>query len=71
VTLLVSITPGSLGLREGIFILTLEILGITTDQVMQLALLDRGLMVLTLILSFILINLVKYLVPRKQPDDKS
>ena len=42
VSLLVSLTPGSLGIREGIFVITSDILGITNEQVMQLALLDRG-----------------------------
>jgi len=69
VTLLVSITPGSLGLREAIFILTSEILGITNDQVMQLALLDRGLMVITLILSFILLSFSNHLFSEKKFDD--
>jgi len=52
VSLLVSLTPGSLGIREGIFVITSDILGITSDQVMQLALLDRGVMVVTLIVLF-------------------
>ena len=55
VSLLVSLTPGSLGIREGIFVITSDILSITGDQVMQLALLDRGIMVLVLILIFIII----------------
>lgn len=49
VSLLVSITPGSLGIREGIFSITSDILGINNEQIMQLALLDRGVMLLCLV----------------------
>jgi len=44
VSLLVSITPGSLGLREAIFMLTSQSLGISNEIIMQMALLDRGIM---------------------------
>jgi glycosyltransferase 2 family protein len=54
VSLLVSLTPGSLGIREGIFVITSDILGITTDQVMQLALLDRGINLIAMLFWFIL-----------------
>jgi glycosyltransferase 2 family protein len=53
VSLLVSLTPGSLGIREGIFVITSDILGITSEQVMQLALLDRGVMVVVLVGLFV------------------
>lgn len=53
VSLLVSITPGSLGIREGIFSITSDILGINNEQIMQLALLDRGVMLLCLVVLFV------------------
>lgn len=53
VSLLVSITPGSLGIREGIFSITSDILGINNEQIMQLALLDRGVMLLCLVGLFV------------------
>ena len=53
VSLLVSITPGSLGIREGIFSITSDILGITNEQIMQLALLDRGVIVIVLVVLFV------------------
>lgn len=63
VSLLISLTPGSLGIREGLFAITSKTLGIGSDQIMQLALLDRGLTVITLILLFLvlfpLLNLMK------------
>ena len=53
VSLLVSITPGSLGIREGIFSITSDILGISNEQIMQLALLDRGVSVIVLVVLFV------------------
>jgi len=57
VSLLISITPGSLGLREAVFLMTSESIGITGEQVMQLAFLDRGIMFFLLLGLLILISL--------------
>lgn len=57
VSLLISITPGSLGLREAVFLVTSESIGITNEQVMQLAFLDRGVMFFLLLGLLILISL--------------
>lgn len=57
VSLLISITPGSLGLREAVFLVTSESIGITNDQVMQLAFLDRGIMFFLLLGLLLLITL--------------
>ena len=60
VSLLISITPGSLGLREALFLLTSESLGLKNEYIMQMALLDRGIMFgLLLILSIVIIFLSK------------
>ena len=60
VSLLISITPGSLGLREALFLLTSESLGLKNEYIMQMALLDRGIMFgLLLILSIVIIILSK------------
>lgn len=59
VSLLVSLTPGSLGIREGIFVITSDILGISNDQIMQLALLDRGIVVITLVGLFIILYILQ------------
>lgn len=56
VSLLISITPGSLGLREAIFLFTSQSIGLTQDQVMQLAFLDRGILFLLLLLLLIAIT---------------
>ena len=57
VSLLISITPGSLGLREAIFLFTSESIGLTQDQIMQLAFLDRGVLFLLLLLLLVVITL--------------
>lgn len=57
VSLLISITPGSLGLREAVFLFTSESIGLTEQQIMQLAFLDRGIMFILLLTLLILITL--------------
>ena len=66
VSLLVSITPGSLGIREGIFSITSDILGISNEQIMQLALLDRGVSVIVLVVLFVVLWVIKCLTEKKQ-----
>jgi len=57
VSLLISITPGSLGLREAVFLLTSESIGLSSEQIMQLAFLDRGIMFLLLVILLLLITI--------------
>ena len=59
VSLLVSLTPGSLGIREGLFIITSDILGISNSEVLQLALLDRSVIVISLVLLFTVFYIVR------------
>lgn len=66
VSLLVSITPGSLGIREGVFSITSDILGISNEQIMQLALLDRGVSVIVLVVLFVVLWVIKCLTEKKQ-----
>lgn len=70
VSLLVSLTPGSLGIREAIFLITSNILGITNDQVMQLALLDRGMVVITLLISLIIFYTLSKIFKKQFVDEK-
>jgi uncharacterized membrane protein YbhN (UPF0104 family) len=49
VSLLVSITPGSLGLREAIFLFTSDTLGLGASLIMQMSLLDRSIMFVVLL----------------------
>lgn len=57
VSLLVSITPGSLGIREGIFLITSQSLGLTETEIMKLAFVDRGVMFLLLLICLIVITI--------------
>jgi len=66
VSLLISLTPGALGIREGIFFLTSDVLGISGDGIMQLALLDRGVTVLTLFFWFLALSGWKWVVGEKK-----
>ncbi len=61
VSLLVSLTPASLGIREGIFSITSDILGINNEEIMQLALLDRGVSVINLVVLFGVLFGIRYL----------
>jgi uncharacterized protein (TIRG00374 family) len=55
VSLLISLTPGSLGIREAVFLITSESIGINQEQILQLAVLDRSVLFVLLLLSLILI----------------
>jgi uncharacterized protein (TIRG00374 family) len=56
-SLLLSFTPGSLGIREGVFFLTSNSLGLTEQEIMKIAFLDRGIMFVLLFLCLIVISL--------------
>lgn len=56
VSLLISITPGSLGIREGVFLLTSESLGLTEAEIMRLAFIDRGIMFILLLICLVVIT---------------
>jgi glycosyltransferase 2 family protein len=53
ISLLVSLTPGSIGIREGLLILVSVTLGVSNDQILQVAVIDRGVMFILLFLMFI------------------
>lgn len=55
VSLLISITPGSLGIREGAFIITSKSIGLSEVEIMKLAFLDRGIMFVLLLLCLIVV----------------
>lgn len=56
VSLLVNITPGSLGIREGIYIYTSSLLGLTTPQILLAAVIDRGVKFFVLFCGWILLQ---------------
>jgi uncharacterized protein (TIRG00374 family) len=57
VSLLISLTPGSLGIREAVFLITSQSIGLSQDQIMQLAVLDRGIMFVLLLIVLVLIGI--------------
>ena len=57
VSLLISITPGSLGLREAVLLVTSKSLGLSELEVMALAFLDRGIMFVLLLICLIGISI--------------
>jgi hypothetical protein len=56
-SLLISLTPGSLGIREGVFLITSQSIGLIQEQILQLAIIDRGIMFILLILMMIFVSI--------------
>lgn len=67
-SLLVSITPGSLGIREGIFIFFSEILNISNDMIIKTAVIDRSTTLLVIISLYLLLQGLKALPKFKKID---
>jgi uncharacterized protein (TIRG00374 family) len=57
VSLLISLTPGSLGIREAVFLISSEGIGLEQDQILQLAVIDRGVLFVLLALLMVVIFL--------------
>jgi uncharacterized protein (TIRG00374 family) len=53
VSLLVSITPGSLGIREAVFIISSQSLGLSQEKILQLAIVDRGILFVLLFIMMV------------------
>jgi uncharacterized protein (TIRG00374 family) len=53
VSLLISLTPGSLGIREGVFLITSQSIGLTQEQILQIAIVDRGILFVLLLIMMI------------------
>lgn len=60
VSLLISITPGSLGIREAVFLISSQSIGLDQEQILQLAIVDRGSLVILLsVLVFLFIIFIR------------
>jgi len=57
VSLLFSLTPGSLGIREGVFLITSQSLGLAQGQILQLAIIDRGIIFILLVIMIIFVTI--------------
>jgi uncharacterized membrane protein YbhN (UPF0104 family) len=56
-SLLISLTPGSLGIREGVFLITSQSIGLVEEQILQLAIVDRGIMFILLVIMMIFVSI--------------
>ena len=56
VIILISFTPGSIGIREAVLLLFSDIIGVTTDEVLQVAVIDRGVLFFVLLLAYLLVR---------------
>jgi uncharacterized protein (TIRG00374 family) len=55
-SIFVSLTPANLGVKEGIYLLTASVIGITTPQIVSIALIDRGILFGTLFLLWLVLG---------------
>ncbi len=53
VSLLVSLTPGSLGVREAVFLISSQSIGLSQEQILQLAIVDRGILFILLFIMMV------------------
>jgi glycosyltransferase involved in cell wall biosynthesis len=58
VSLLLSLTPGAIGIRESLFLFTSNVLGLSSGEIFQLAAIDRGINILVLVVGYIYIRQV-------------
>ncbi len=69
VTLVLNITPGSIGVREGVFLFAMSIIGLSVSQVLVVALIERG--VRFFVLLFGLVMFSKYFkLPKEDKANK-
>lgn len=61
ISLLISITPGSLGIREAIFIFSSQVLNISNDAILQVAVIDRSTTLLVILLLYVFVTVLKRL----------
>ncbi len=59
ITILINITPGAIGIKEGLLIIFSSVIGLTNDQVLQVAVIDRGILFLTLLVLFLIYFVAK------------
>lgn len=55
-SIFISLTPANLGVKEGIYLLTASVIGITTPQIVSIALIDRGILFGTLFVLWLAIG---------------
>jgi len=58
-SILISITPGAIGIKEGILLINSSVMGVTNDQILQVALIDRGVTFIVLAVLYIFSKQIK------------
>jgi uncharacterized protein (TIRG00374 family) len=66
-SLIISITPGSIGVREAILIFTSQLMGISSQQILAIAVIDRSAMFLVLFIGYVVLK-VQGIYKNKAPD---
>lgn len=64
---LLNVTPGSIGIRESIFIFSSATLGLTTSQILSISIIQNGVLFFVLVSSWLLLQ-VPYLKQKLVPD---
>lgn len=57
-SILLSFTPGAIGIRESLYLLSTGVLMVTSENIIQLAAIDRGISILVLAICFVFLQLV-------------
>jgi len=57
-SLLISLTPGSIGIKESVLLVFASIIGITNNHVLQIALIDRGVLFFVLLILYCLTKII-------------
>ena len=55
-SIFISLTPANIGVKEGVYVLTATIIGLSTPQILSIALIDRGILFITLALVWAVIG---------------
>ena len=55
-SIFISLTPANLGVKEAVYIITATIIGLNTPQILSLALIDRGILFITLAIVWLVIG---------------
>lgn len=64
-SLLFSITPGSLGIREAVFLFSATVLGVTSADILNVAVIDRGVIFFTMIILLVIVKVIQLVTKNK------
>lgn len=58
-SMLISLTPGAIGIRESLLLLTSSVMGVSNTQILQVSVIDRGASFLVLFILYLVIRFLK------------